>query len=352
VIDIDGAGMTVQVSAGTSYADLAAHLHRRGLALPNLGSLPHISVGGAVATATHGSGNRNRSLAGSVESVTLVTADGEITTLSDGEPGFGGAAVSLGALGIVVSLRLALCPSFEVEQCVYEGLTWPALLAHFDNISASAYSVSIFTHFDGPSRIWVKRRCGDPVNDLAETAVRPAERPVHPVANMAATNCTQQMGVAGPWHERLPHFRPDFRPATGDELQSEYLLPRQHAVAALESLQSLHRIRARFAPVLQVSEIRTVAGDGCWLSPSHHRDSVAVHFTWHPDISAVMPVLADIEEALAPWDPRPHWGKLFTIGPDALSSSYPRWNDFGGLMHELDPIGKFRNDFINGYFPP
>ena len=348
VMDIDREAMTVTVSAGTRYGDLATHLQRNGLALGNLGSLPHISVAGACATATHGSGISNQSLSSAVTSVTLVTADGDLVSLSRGENTFGGAAVSLGALGIVTSLSVEVCPTFDVEQYVYDDLSWSAMLAHFDGIMASAYSVSIFTHFDDRSRIWVKRRCGDSFNDLPDTGVRLARQHQHPVAGMSAINCTEQLGTPGPWHERLPHFRADFRPATGDELQSEYLVPQASAVAALESV---HRIRTRFAPTLQISEIRTVAADDCWLSPSYQRDSVAIHFTWRPDMSAVTTPLAEIEEALAPFDPRPHWGKIFAIGPDALSASYQRWLDFAGLMRELDPAGKFRNDFIDHYFP-
>ncbi|OSC39593.1 FAD-binding protein [Mycobacterium decipiens] len=348
VLDIDRSRMSVEVSAGVRYGQLATHLHQNGLALHNLGSLPHISVAGACATGTHGSGNSNTSLADAVTSVTLVNADGELITLSHGDPDFDGAAVSLGSLGIVTSLRLNLLPSFDVEQYVYDGLGWASLLAHFDSIMASAYSVSVFSHFDETNRIWLKHRCGDPRGDLAHLAVHPALTNQHPLAGLPATNCTEQLGVAGPWYERLPHFRTDFRPATGDELQSEYLLPKAHAVAALEAL---HRIRARLAPALLISEIRTVAADECWLSPSHHRDSVAIHFAWRPDMSMVMPVVADVEAALAPFDPRPHWGKLFTIDADRLRDSYQRWSDFECLMRALDPGGKFRNDLIDSCFP-
>ncbi|BBX94921.1 putative xylitol oxidase [Mycobacterium lacus] len=348
VMDIDRARMSVEVSAGTRYGELADHLHRNGLALHNLGSLPHISVAGACATGTHGSGNFNGSLADAVTSVTLVNADGQLVTLSHADPGFGGAAVSLGSLGIVTSLRLRLCPTFDVEQYVYDGLSWDSLLTHLDSITAGAYSVSIFSRFGEANRIWVKHRCGDPRADLTHAGVQPALTRQHPLAALPATNCTEQLGVAGPWHQRLPHFRPDFRPATGDELQSEYLLPKRHAAAALDAL---HRIRAVIAPALLICEIRTVAADDCWLSPNHGRDSVAIHFAWRPNTSMVMPVLADVEGALAPFDPRPHWGKLFTIGADALRASYPRWGDFDGLMRAIDPGGKFRNDLINSCFP-
>lgn len=348
VLDIDRQRMVVHVSAGTRYGELAAYLQKNGLALGNLASLPHISVAGACATGTHGSGNSNGSLPSAVTSVTLVKADGELATLSQGERGFGGAAVSLGALGIATTLSLTVCPTFDIEQSVYDGLSWNALLTHFDSITAGGYSVSVFSHFDDANRIWLKHRCGDPQHDLAYAGVQPAQTPQHPLVGLAANNCTEQLGVVGPWHERLPHFRPDFVPATGDELQSEYFLPKAQAAAGLEAL---HRIRDRFTPALHICEIRTVAADECWLSQNYQRDSVAIHFAWRHNTDLVMSILPDIERALAPFDPRPHWGKLFTIGPDALSLSYPCWGEFDRLIKEIDPAGKFRNELVNSYFP-
>jgi hypothetical protein len=123
---------------------------------------------------------------------------------------------------------------------------------------------------------------------------------------MLTDNCTQQLGVKGPWYERLPHFRLEFTPSAGDELQSEYLVPRERSV---EALAAVGAIAERVAPVLQISELRTVAADELWLSPSYHRDSLAIHFTWIRDEAAVLPVVAAVEEALRPVQPRPHWGR-------------------------------------------
>ena len=354
-VEIDRATGTARVAAGLRYGELSARLHAAGYALPNLASLPHICVAGACATGTHGSGDGIGGLAGSVTAVELVTADGDLVTLSrDADPDrFPGAVVSLGALGAVVTMTLRLEPAFQVRQRVYENLPAEALDDHFDEIMASGYSVSLFTDWRGDriSQVWVKERVdassGAPGDErepvVAALGATPADGPRHPVPGMPAVNCTEQLGVPGPWFERLPHFRPEFTPSSGDELQAEYLLPRRHAVAAFQALAG---IADRIAPVLHISEIRTVAADDLWLSPFHGRNTVAFHFTWKPDEAAVREVLSLMEEVLAPFEPRPHWGKLFAIPPKVLRSRYDRIGDFRALARELDPSGKFANAFV------
>ncbi|MET8471405.1 D-arabinono-1,4-lactone oxidase [Streptomyces sp. NPDC006422] len=339
-IDVDTAARTVRVGGGVRYAELAAELHARGLALPNMASLPHISVAGSVATGTHGSGNGNRSLAESVRAVELLTGDGELVTLARGDAGFEGAVVSLGALGVVLSLTLDAEPSFDVAQHVFRELPFEGL--DFDAVSSAAYSVSLFTGWGGPrfDQVWVKQRVPEPVRfPWAE----PAEEARHPVPGMDAVHCTEQFGAPGPWHERLPHFRAGFTPSSGDELQSEYLLPREHAVAALAALDA---VRDRLAPVVQVCEVRTVAADTQWLSPAYGRDTVAFHFTWVADTARVLPVVSLVEDRLREFAPRPHWGKVFTTPPARIAERYPHAADFVALAERLDPEGKFSNAFV------
>lgn len=345
-VDVDTAARTVRVSGGVRYAELARRVASAGLALPNMASLPHISVAGSVATGTHGSGNANASLAEVVRAVELVTADGQTRVLSRGDDGFEGAVVSLGALGVVSALTLDLEPAYTVRQHVFGELPLAGL--DFEAVSAAAYSVSLFTDWRGPrfDQVWLKQRGEDPV-DFPWAA--PASEPHHPVPGMPAVNCTRQLGVPGPWHERLPHFRAEFTPSSGAELQSEYLLPREHALAALHVLDSL---RGEVAPVLQVCEVRTVAADTQWLSPAHGRDTVAFHFTWVPDTAAVLPVVALVEERLARFAPRPHWGKVFAADPAGLGARYPRAADFAALARRLDPGGKFRNAFVRAFLSP
>lgn len=343
-IDVDTTARTVRVGGGVRYAELARQVHRHGLALANMASLPHISVAGSVATGTHGSGVGNGPLSSSVRAVELVTADGSTVTLARGDERFGGAVTSLGALGVVTALTLDLEPAFEVEQHVFtemplEGLDDTA----FETVMASAYSVSLFTDWREPGfrQVWVKRRTDQPLTDLPPAA--PAVEKMHPVPGMPGVNCTEQFGVPGPWHERLPHFRAEFTPSSGAELQSEYLMPRRSAVAMLRALDG---IRETVAPVLQTCEVRTVAADDQWLSPSYDRDTVAVHFTWIEDTRTVLPVVTRVEEALAPFDARPHWGKVFTTPAAVLHARYSRLHDFRALVRDMDPDGKFTNAFV------
>lgn len=346
-VDIDTSARTVRVSGGVRYAELARVVHEHGWALHNMASLPHISVAGSVATGTHGSGVTNGSLASAVREVELVTGDGSTVTISRGEARFDGAVTSLGALGVVTALTLDLEPDFEVAQHVFTELPLEGL--DFETVSGAAYSVSLFTDWGRPGfrHVWLKQRTDQPLPDFPWAA--PARVAMHPVPGMPAVNCTEQFGVPGPWHERLPHFRAEFTPSSGAELQSEYLLPRPEAMAALHALDA---IRETIAPVLQICEVRTVAADRQWLSPAYGRDTVALHFTWVADTEAVLPVVRRVEEALEPFDPRPHWGKVFTQRSAALRERYPRLPEFRALVDALDPAGTFTNAFVRDFLHP
>ncbi len=340
-----GAG-TVSFGAGLTYGDLAGVLQREGLALHNMASLPHISVAGAVATATHGSGDASGNLATAVAGLEMVTSDGELVTTSRGDADFDGLVVGLGALGVLTRLTLNVEPAYEVRQRVFEGLTWDALCGHFDEISASGDSVSLFTCWrQGVDQVWVKSRvtdapepvCGELFGAPAATVQR------HPIPGHDPVNCTPQLGQPGPWSDRLSHFRLGFTPSSGQEIQSEFLMPREHAVAAIQAMLTLgDRIR----PLLQVSEIRTIAADQLWMSPEYGRDTIAIHFTWTPEPDAVARALADVEAAFAEFQARPHWGKLFLARAATLAALYERLPDFIRLIEQHDPRGAFRNPWL------
>jgi xylitol oxidase len=337
------------------YGEVATLLQEAGYAIPNLGSLPHISVAGAIATGTHGSGMTVGNLASAVAGLEMVTADGSLVRLDRDEDRdrFCGSVVSLGALGVVTAVTLDIGPTFEVRQWVYDDLPWAAVENDIEEVFAGAYSVSLFTDWRSESfqQVWLKDRV-----DTGRLTVAPArwlgatlaDGPRHPVPGMPTENATEQLGVPGPWLGRLPHFRMEFTPSSGEELQSEYLLPRGHAVEALAAVGS---IRQHVSPLLQICEVRTIAADDLWLSPSYGRDTVAIHFTWVPDMQGVLSVLARVEEKLEPFEPRPHWGKVFTTGGDELVKRYDRYGDFVELMGHFDPTGKFRNEQLDGWFP-
>jgi len=352
-ISLDPAAATVRAAAGITFGSLGTFLHARGFSLPNLASLPHISLAGAFATGTHGSGVANPILAASVIALELVRADGELVRLSRAvDPDvFDGVVVGLGALGVVVSVTLNVVPAFEVRQDVYLDLGFDVALANLDELMASAYSVSLFTNWRQPAfdTVWCKSRVGDRAQHDPRASLfgaRPATKNQHPIPGLDAVHCTDQLSRPGPAHERLPHFRMDFLPSHGDELQTEYLLPRRHAVAAFNALRPL---QSEVAPLLLVNEIRSITKDALWMSPAYGRDTVALHFTWKPDWPAVQRLLTKMEAALAPFEPRPHWGKLFTSTPGEVHKHCPRLEDFQKLVRTFDPGGKFRNRFLDTY---
>jgi xylitol oxidase len=344
-VDIDSDRRTARIAGGMRYGDVARALQDAGWALANLASLPHISVAGAIATGTHGSGDRNRSLAAAVAGLEILTADGDVRWIRRGERGFDGAVVSLGALGLVLDVELDIEPTFDVAQTVFERLAWDDVLADLTAVTSLAYSVSLFTTWQDPQivdQLWVKARVGDAPLP-ASLVVSRASTPRHPLAGESPDTTTAQGGVPGPWLDRLPHFRLEFTPSQGEELQSEFFIARTDAVPAINALRALS---SRIAPLLFVTEVRTIAADELWLSGASGRDSVGLHFTWRPDQRAVEALLPAIEEALAPFAPRPHWGKVFTMPPADIRSRYARWDDFAALRAEFDPRGVFRNPFL------
>ncbi len=352
VVEIDADAHTVTIDGGIKYGELATILDERGWALANLASLPHISVAGACATGTHGSGAGNGNLATAVQAMEIVTATGDLVVISrdDDSQLVDAMTVGLGAFGIATSLTLAIEPTFDVRQHVYEHLPMSTAIEQLEQIMADGYSVSLFTSWrrDEIEQLWVKQRAtsddGDACAADARFGATPATRNLHPIAELSAEPCTEQMGVPGPWHERLPHFRMGFTPSSGDELQSELFVGAADAPGAIRTLVELHDV---LAPVLKISEVRAVAADTLWLSPCFQRYCIALHFTWIPAWPEVKPVLAIMESALAPFAPRPHWGKLSTLDGTTVRSRFERLDAFEQLVNEWDPAEKFRNAFLD-----
>ena len=350
IISLDPEQKRVTVGGGIRYGEFCEYLHKNGFAVRNLASLPHISVAGACATATHGSGVGNGNLAKSVVGIEFISGNGEHVSLSRDDHGdkFNGAVVALGSLGVVTKVTLEVIPTFSMQQDVYLNLPMQQLIENFDAIMSVGYSVSLFTDWQSENinQVWIKREITDNQPFKAEKefyGASAATRNVHPIIEISAENCTEQMGVAGPWYDRLPHFKMGFTPSSGEELQAEYFVPRDRAV---EALKAVHTLKDEIKPVLMISEIRTVASDDLWLSMAYKQDSVAIHFTLTQDTERVMALLPKIDEKLSPFGVRPHWGKLFTIEPGTLQSRYERIADFRKLMVEYDPQKKFVNEFV------
>lgn len=338
----DDDGARVRVSAATRYGTLGPWLHARGWALGALASLPHISVAGAVATGTHGSGDAIGSLASAVEAVRIMDGRGELVELRRGDPDFPGAVVALGALGVVVDLEFAVHPTYDVAQTVLDDVPLAAALADLDRVWSSATSVSAFTRWDGTCMLWRKQRADvGGLGDVSGLGGQPADGPRHPIAGVDAAACTEQLGVPGPWFARLPHFRLEFTPSAGAELQSEYLLPRE---AAAEAITAVTPVMTQARDLVLVSEIRSIAADDLWLSGEYGRETIGLHTTWRQDVPGVMAVLAQVEQVLAPFQARPHWGKLF-VRTD-LADLYPRWVDARALIAGHDPRGIFSGPFL------
>ena len=348
VMSVDTDKGTVTIQSGVRYGDFAAELDSKGYALHNLASLPHITVAGACSTATHGSGVALGNLATHVVAMEIVNPQGEIVKIDRTHPEFLGYIVGLGALGIITTVTLELEKTFQVRQDVFQELPLASLEKHFDEIMLSGYSVSLFTNWldQKISQVWIKRRTDKTITELANDffGAKAATRNLHPIVTMSAENCTDQMGVPGPWYNRLPHFKMGFVPSGGKELQSEFFVPHGNAVDAILALEKKKDL---INPQLFISEIRTIAADELWMSPCYHQDSVAIHFTWKQNPDEVSKLIPMIENELAPYKMKPHWGKLFSVNPALLHERYEKYPDFLALTRKYDPDGKFRNHYLD-----
>ncbi len=351
VVALDETAHTVTVEGGMNYGQLCPYINGKGFALHNLASLPHISVAGACSTATHGSGVKNGNLATAVTALEIVDADGRLIHLSaakDGEK-FHAAVVGFGAFGVVTKVMLAVQPTFMMQQYVYEKLPLSQMKDHFDEIVSAGYSVSLFTDWQSNNinEVWIKSRIDETGNTEAMPeffGAKPATKNLHPIAELSAENCTEQMGVPGPWFERLPHFKMGFTPSSGKELQAEYFIPRRNAV---DAILAVAKMSEQISPHLFISEIRTIDADNLWMSPCYKQPCVTIHFTWKQDWHAVSRLLPLIEKELMPFKARPHWGKLFMVSPELLITLYEKLPDFKKIIAEYDPRGKFRNEFLS-----
>lgn len=359
LVDVSGmrrcwdGGAGVRVEPGVTYGQLGEELEGRARGIENYPSLPHVCVGGAVQTGTHGSGTKN--LSTQVSEVAVVTASGEVRRVKAGDVEFNGSVVSLGLLGVVVELNLITQPYRHIVQEVYTDVSLEELREGYGELIGGAnplerpYSVSLFTKWMNGvvDQVWVKRRVDRGWREPAMLRGKKSAKKLHPIREVDPEFCTEQ-GVAGPAHERLPHFKMEFEPSSaGAELQSEYFVSRQDVGAVMAVMGE---IGPQLQECLMVSEVRSVDRDELWMSPCYGRDSVGIHFTWRPREAEVFSLLKEVvEPALRPFAPRPHWGKVFVMEPAEVMSRYERLGDFRALCQRWDPEGKFRNSFTRRY---
>ena len=346
-IDVDPVKKSVCVAAGLTYGELAPLLHAQGWALSNMASLPHISIAGSISTGTHGSGIKNQNLANQVLSIDMVTAEGEVRHIDRANPAFNALVIVLGLGGIVYEYELKIEPTFKIRQVVYPEIPLDVLQRSFDQIMGTAYSVSYFTDWSSSQvgNLWCKFRDGE-VIPVSIGGCAQADKKFHPIPSVDPVACTEQLGATGDWHERLSHFKLDFTPSVGEEIQTEFFVDRKDAAAAIEAVSQLG---AEITPLLWITELRTIAADNLWLSGAFERDTLAIHFTWKKD-DAIYPVIEKVEAALRPFNYRPHWGKVFTADAQFLKSVYPKINEFKALVEALDPTSKFENSFTRSIF--
>lgn len=354
-VRLDPDTATVRVPAGATYGDICRVLDHQGRGLANLASLPHISVAGATATATHGSGLRNQNLSAAVTELTFVDGTGELMTVSRAtDPELvPGCVVHLGALGIVTEVALATVPAFRVAQAAHPGIAVEDLAANFTDVMGCAHSVSVFTRWQGSDTDFVLVKAivdsgqvdGSHPHLPTDVLGAPgAHEPLHPIPGALTDALTAQLGVPGPWYDRLPHFRLGHVPSGGAEIQSEFFVPLHRAPEAIGAIRAIGPI---LDDVLMVSEIRVVAADDLWLSPAYQQDVAAFHFTWHLDVPAITQAATTVAAALAGCEAVPHWGKVFTTGRDVFANRFLRLPEFRALAARFDPDGRLRNDFLD-----
>jgi xylitol oxidase len=347
VIEVNAETKSVKVSSGLTYGELAPALHNQGWALSNLASLPHISIAGSISTGTHGSGIKNQNLANQVLSLDIVTAEGELRHIDRANPAFNALVVGLGLGGIVYQYELKIEPTFQIRQVIYPEIPLDVLQRNFDQIMGTAYSVSYFTDWGSAQvgNLWCKFR-DDAVIPESVGGSAKADKKYHPIPSVDPVACTDQLGESGDWHQRLSHFKLEFTPSVGEEIQTEFFVDRKDAAAAIEAVSNLGE---EITPLLWITELRTIAADDLWLSGAYQRDTLAIHFTWKKDL-AIYPVIEKVEAALRPFNYRPHWGKVFTADGKYLSSVYPKMSEFKALVEALDPSSKFENTFTRRIF--
>lgn len=343
--ELDSDRSVVRFGAAMRFGELALFLEQNGFALRNMGSLPHISVAGAAATGTHGSGDKNQILSSSLTSFSYLNHEGELIKVEKQDPLFEAFRLGLGAYGIWVEAELSIVPSFQIRQDIFLEIPWSYFLEDPSRLTSAGYSVSLFGKWGTStiSQTWVKSEVEDPRAGVPIAAIAPEQNSKRELADGVGDNLTEQGGKPGPWLHRLPHFRLDASPSAGNEIQTEYFFTRDKIAHAIEAV---HSVAGKINPVLIISEIRSIAQDDAWLSPMRRGDSIALHFTWKNEPELVDIAVQELEKVLAPMEPIPHWGKVHHFTQSDLERAHPMLSKAREQFENADPSGKFSSDYL------
>lgn len=336
IIGINGSIPSVTVQGGLTYTDLLTSLNTAGFALPNLASLAEISVGGAASTNAHGTGVANQALANHIRSMEIVLANGSLLTIGPNDPRLKGMAAGLGAFGVVTQLELKLVPAFNITTYTYVNMPVQNSYENFAALQNMGFGVLLVNMFTAPDAwniaiVYARSDANNTAmltsNLFGGTLVSQTTQPSY-----LALLSIAQIGLSG---------------VDGNEIQTEYFVPISKAVEAIKAVTAVANSTNIFPSLATAFVIRTIASDDLWMSEYYGNDTmVAIHFSWQNNVTAVEAVLPQLERAMIPYGARPHWGKMFTMEPEDFLPHYPKVNEFKKLAEQLDPKGKFRNEFL------
>ena len=317
VLQVDLPRREASIAAGTRIADCGEALRQHGLALHNQGDIDRQAIAGAIATGTHGTGNTLQNLSASVVGARIVLASGEpIECNAEHEPElFQAARLSLGALGVVTSLRLSLRDAYKLEEKMWlEDLD--AVVDRLDEL------VNATRHFEF---FWSPGRSRAACKTLSVTDAEPQ----YPLA---------EEGRRLAWsYDVLANERND------KHSEMEYSLPADRGPACLRAIREL--VHRDFPDLAWPIEYRSLAEDDVWLSTAYHRPTatISVHQGIEADDEGLFRAC---EEIFRDFDGRPHWGKVHYLGGETLAQIHERWDDWWRVRDHFDPNGVFLNDYL------
>ena len=315
IVSVDRGANEATVYAGSTLDDLGRALYEHDLALPNYGDVATQTIGGAIATGTHGTGPRLCNLSQLLIAATLVDGCGKVRHISREQvDDLRAARVALGALGVFATLTLRLVPTFDVERREY-AIATDAALAQLDALVAGNRSLDFY---------WYPRR-----DDIKLRLVNASGGGTAPDDARLLTRHSGAGHIVIPTHTGIPHrFE-----------ECEYALPAEQGMACFRALRQ--RVLQRWRHVVGWRVLyRTLAADDADLSPAHGRDTVTISLHQNSTLPW-RDYFADIEPLFRAHGGRPHWAKKHSLRTAELAPLYPRWQAFARVRRAFDPDGVF-----------